>query len=85
MLLILRGLRLSCYWTPDAPRPARFSSSFAAIVSAGVSRLILPKLVLWSARALRPIMNWAGGSEGALAVDAMIQTPRRCPRRPWAR
>jgi putative ABC transport system permease protein len=39
--------------------------------------LVLPKLVLWSARALRPLMNWAGGSEGALAVDAMIQTPRR--------
>src|SRR5277367_3500138 len=34
-------------------------------------------MVLWSARALRPLMSWAGGSEGALAVDAMIQSPRR--------
>jgi len=49
---------------------------FAATVLLGFT-LVLPKLVLWSARALRPIMNWAGGSEGALAVDAMIQTPRR--------
>ncbi len=40
--------------------------------------ILLPILVLSSARALRPLMNWAGGSEGALAVDAMIQSPRRC-------
>jgi putative ABC transport system permease protein len=30
-----------------------------------------------TARLLRPAMDWAGGSEGALAVDAMIQAPRR--------
>ena len=34
-------------------------------------------LVHWAARAIRPAMDRAGGSEGALAVDAMIQSPRR--------
>jgi putative ABC transport system permease protein len=38
---------------------------------------LLPKLVQWAAHALRPLMDWAGGSEGALAVDAMILSPRR--------
>src|SRR5665213_3345644 len=36
-----------------------------------------PMLVHWAARAVRPIMDLVGGSEGALAVDAMIQSPRR--------
>ena len=74
VLLILLGAAL-VLWTPARlGLPIQFV--FAAIVLLGFT-LILPKLVLWSARALRPIMNWAGGSEGALAVDAMIQTPRR--------
>jgi len=50
---------------------------FAAIVLLGLT-IVLPKMVLWSARLLRPLMNALGGSEGALAVDAMIQSPRRC-------
>jgi putative ABC transport system permease protein len=50
---------------------------FSTIVLIGLT-LVLPMLVYWSARAFRPIMNLLGGSEGALAVDAMIQTPRRC-------
>ncbi len=75
VLLIAIGSAL-VIWTP-----ARFGLPiqflFATIVLLGLT-IVLPKLVLWSARALRPIMNWLGGSEGALAVDAMIQTPRRC-------
>ena len=39
--------------------------------------ILLPMLVHWAARAIRPAMDWVGGSEGALAVDAMIQSPRR--------
>jgi putative ABC transport system permease protein len=39
--------------------------------------ILLPMLVHWAARAIRPAMDWAGGSEGALAVDAMVQSPRR--------
>jgi len=39
--------------------------------------MLLPGLIEWIARMIRPIMDWGGGSEGALAVDAMIQSPRR--------
>ena len=38
---------------------------------------LLPIMVRLVARALRPVMDWAGGSEGALAVDSLIQAPRR--------
>jgi putative ABC transport system permease protein len=75
VLLLVTGSAL-VVWTPSRfGLPIQFV--FATIVLLGLT-IVLPKLVLWSARALRPIMNWAGGSEGALAVDAMIQTPRRC-------
>ena len=57
-------------------RRQALAAGVASIVLLGLT-IVLPKLVLWSARALRPILNWVGGSEGALAVDAMIQTPRR--------
>jgi putative ABC transport system permease protein len=74
VLLIAAGSAL-VLWTPSRlGLPIQFA--FAAIVLLGLT-IVLPKLVLWSARALRPILNWVGGSEGALAVDAMIQTPRR--------
>jgi putative ABC transport system permease protein len=60
--------------------PARVGMSvqltFAALMLLGLV-LLMPALVLWTARALRPLIDWAGGSEGALAVDAMIQCPRR--------
>jgi len=49
---------------------------YAALMLIGLT-LVLPKLVQWSARMLRPVMNLLGGSEGALAVDSMIQAPRR--------
>jgi putative ABC transport system permease protein len=74
LLLIAGGAALT-YWTPRSlGLPIQFA--FATIVLFGLT-MVLPKLVLWSAHMLRPILNWLGGSEGALAVDAMIQTPRR--------
>jgi len=74
LLLMIAGSAL-VVWTPRRfGLPVQFV--FATIVLMGLT-IVLPKLVLWSAEALRPIMNWVGGSEGALAVDAMIQTPRR--------
>jgi putative ABC transport system permease protein len=73
--LIVAGSAL-VYWTPRRlGLPIQFV--FATVVLLGLT-MVLPKLVLLSAHALRPILNWAGGSEGALAVDALIQTPRRC-------
>ena len=74
LLLMAAGSAL-VVWTPSR-LGLLIQFLFASIVLLGLT-IVLPKLVLWSARALRPIMNWAGGSEGALAVDAMIQTPRR--------
>ncbi len=50
--------------------------SYAGLQLLGLT-LLLPMLVHWAARAIRPTMDRAGGSEGALAVDAMIQSPRR--------
>lgn len=53
-----------------------FEFTFAAVMLLGLT-ILLPALVHWSARAIRPAMDAVGGSEGALAVDAMIQSPRR--------
>jgi len=53
-----------------------FQLSYAALMLIGLT-ILLPMLVHWAARAVRPIMDLVGGSEGALAVDAMIQSPRR--------
>ncbi len=39
--------------------------------------LLLPKLSQMTARALRPIFDRIFGTEGVLAIDAMIQSPRR--------
>jgi putative ABC transport system permease protein len=74
VLLIAAGSALVFCTPPRLGLPIQFA--FAALVLLGLT-IVLPKLVLWSARTLRPIMNLMGGSEGALAVDAMIQTPRR--------
>ena len=53
-----------------------FQFSYAALMLIGLT-ILLPMLVHYAARAVRPLMDRAGGSEGALAVDAMIQAPRR--------
>jgi putative ABC transport system permease protein len=53
-----------------------FELSYAALMLIGLT-ILLPMLVHWAARAVRPLMDRVGGSEGALAVDAMIQSPRR--------
>jgi putative ABC transport system permease protein len=50
--------------------------SYAGLLLIGLT-ILLPMMVHWSARAIRPAMDRVGGSEGALAVDAMIQSPRR--------
>ena len=73
-LLIAAGLLLILWTPPHFGLPIQFV--FATILLLGLT-IVLPKLVLWSAHALRPLMNWLGGSEGALAVDALVQTPRR--------
>ncbi len=49
---------------------------YAALLLFGMV-LLLPKLTQWIARLLRPLMDRFFGSEGVLAVDTMIQSPRR--------
>src|SRR5262249_12912947 len=39
--------------------------------------IMLPKLAAWIGQMLRPLMDTLFGSEGALAVDSMIQAPLR--------
>jgi len=53
-----------------------FQFSYVALELVGLT-MLLPMLVHWAARVIRPMMDRLGGSEGALAVDAMIQSPRR--------
>ena len=49
---------------------------YAALMTLGLI-VLLPKLSQWTARLLRPLMDRLFGSEGVLAVDSMIQAPRR--------
>ncbi len=74
ILLILAGLLLVLWSSPRYGTSIQFL--YASVTLIGLT-LVLPKIVQWSARALRPAMNYLGGSEGALAVDSMIQSPRR--------
>jgi putative ABC transport system permease protein len=73
-VLVLSGSALMA-WSPRRVGAA-LPFGYAAMTLLGLT-LLLPKLVQWAARAIRPLMDWAGGSEGALAVDAMIESPRR--------
>jgi len=74
VLLIVAGSALIARAPAWLSLPIQFA--FAAVVLLGLT-LVLPKMVVVLAHLLRPVMNWVGGSEGALAVDAMVQTPRR--------
>ena len=74
VLLIAAGLAL-IRWSPLRVG-IKIEFLYAALMLAGLT-VLLPKFVQWTAQALRPLMNHFGGSEGALAVDAMIQAPRR--------
>lgn len=53
-----------------------FQFSYSALMIFGLV-LLLPKIAELAARLLRPLMDRLFGSEGVLAVDTMIQSPRR--------
>jgi putative ABC transport system permease protein len=53
-----------------------FQFIYVALMLLGLI-VILPRVAQWLARALRPVMDWAFGSEGVLAADTMIHAPRR--------
>ena len=74
LVLTLSSLALMI-WTPSGVG-ATFQFSYAVLLLLGLTAL-LPKLIEMISHLLRPFMDWAGGAEGSLAVDAMIQCPRR--------
>ena len=74
VVMVLAGLALVRF----APLRADlyFQFSYAVLIILGMIAA-LPKLSELTARALRPLMDRLFGAEGALAVDSMIQAPRR--------
>jgi putative ABC transport system permease protein len=74
LVLTLSSLALMI-WTPSGVG-ATFQFSYAILMILGLTTL-LPKLIAMLSHVLRPFMDWTGGAEGSLAVDAMIQCPRR--------
>jgi putative ABC transport system permease protein len=72
--LLLISMLLIQFSPPGVGTVVQFT--YAALILLGLT-ILLPMLVHWAARAIRPAMDRVGGSEGALAVDAMIQSPRR--------
>src|SRR5258707_15719065 len=73
LVLTLSSLALMI-WTP-AGVGATFQFSYAIVMILGLTPL-LPKLIEMISHLLRPFMDWLGGAEGSLAVDAMIRCPR---------
>ncbi|MGH9935331.1 MAG: FtsX-like permease family protein, partial [Blastocatellia bacterium] len=72
--MVLAGLALVRFAPLRADLYIQFS--YAVLIILGMVA-VLPKLSELTARALRPLMDRLFGAEGALAVDSMIQAPRR--------
>ncbi|HYP26628.1 MAG TPA: FtsX-like permease family protein [Blastocatellia bacterium] len=73
-LSIIASLLLIRFTTPHVGLTLQLS--YAALTLFGFI-IMLPDLSEWIARALRPIMDRAFGSEGLLAIDAIIESPKR--------
>lgn len=74
IVLIVSGLLLIYFTTPRVGMFVQFS--YAALIMLGLL-LLLPALATWIGRLLRPLLDRLFGSEGVLAVDAMLQAPLR--------
>ncbi|MBI4469548.1 MAG: ABC transporter permease [Acidobacteria bacterium] len=72
--LILSGLAFIRFSTPRVGLMLQFG--YVVLIVLGLI-IVLPMLAQWIARALRPVMAWAFGPEGLLAIDTMIKAPRR--------
>ena len=74
LMMVLGGLALIRF----APVRVGLTVQFGYVVLMTLGLIVLlPKLCELTARALRPVMDRLFGTEGVLAVDAMIQAPRR--------
>lgn len=72
--LIVAGLTLTYFSTPRAG--LLIQCTYSMMMQLGMV-LLLPKMVQWGARALRPVMEILFGAEGVIAVDTISRTPRR--------
>ena len=72
--LVIAGLLLIRFATLRTGLFIQFG--YALLILLGLI-LLLPKLSEWTARLLRPLMDRVFGSEGVIAIDTMIQAPRR--------
>ena len=55
--------------------PVFFYGGYLSAVFAAL--MVTPWAAVWLARLLRPVLRWVRPVEGALAVDSLIQSPRR--------
>lgn len=74
LVMIVAGLALTRFGPQRVGTFAQFS--YSALMTFGMI-VLMPKLTAWAARLLRPAMDRLFGTEGVLAVDAMIAAPRR--------
>jgi putative ABC transport system permease protein len=74
ILFILVGLALTFFSPPGVGLMVHFA--YSLMVQFGMI-LLLPKLVVWGSRFLRPVMGQFFGAEGLMAIDASVRMPRR--------
>ncbi len=74
IVFIIAGLALTFFSPPGVGLMVHFS--YSILVQLGMV-LLLPKLVVWGSRILRPLMGRLFGAVGVIAVDATVRMPRR--------
>ncbi len=74
LLFIALGLALTFFSPPRVGLFIHFA--YSLMVQFGMI-LLLPRLVVWGSRILRPVMGQLFGAEGLMAVDATVRMPRR--------
>ncbi|MEP6569564.1 MAG: FtsX-like permease family protein [Acidobacteriota bacterium] len=71
---IIVGLALTFFSPPGVGLMIHFT--YSIMVQFGMV-LLLPTLVVWGSRLLRPLMGHLFGAEGLIAIDAAVRMPRR--------
>jgi len=74
ILFIVVGLALTFFSPPAVGLMIHFS--YSIMVQFGMV-LLLPRLVVWGSRLLRPLIGRLFGAVGLIAIDAAVRMPRR--------
>ena len=74
ILFIVVGLALTFFSPPGVGLMIHFT--YSIMVQFGMV-LLLPKLVVWGSRLLRPLIGRLFGAVGMIAIDAAVRMPRR--------